>query len=298
MTAKPAPAQIDSWQAAEKNAAVWMRYWGHRDAKVTQGGPDGGIDVRSSRALAQVKFEAAQVGAPAVQRLVGARGRQDHLALYFFSGAGYARPAIDYAEIMDVALFKYGLDGSMTAVNRTAKAVTRQKVRPLAADLTPVQKAEVEVWMRAAAERASVQSAADAGWLRRNGWLICGLVCMLWCIASLAEAVGLTDPPPGQPRVSIGPVIVPGLIGIGSILLWRALNRRRRVKAAKVADLPRAGLAPKAAVTYARGLPGTRAGATQQERMEAVQAVRLAMPWGDTSAAKAVVAAATDINSR
>lgn len=34
-----------------------------------------GMDVRAAKALAQVKFEAAQVGAPALPRLVGARGR-------------------------------------------------------------------------------------------------------------------------------------------------------------------------------------------------------------------------------
>jgi hypothetical protein len=125
MIEAPPDRQIDSWLVAEENAAQWMRYWGHIDAACTSGGSDGGVDVRSSTSLAQVKFEAVQVGSPAVQRLVGARGRQHHLALFFFSGAGYARPAIDYGDGMDVALFKYDLIGHQMAVNQTAREVVR-----------------------------------------------------------------------------------------------------------------------------------------------------------------------------
>lgn len=115
MKSAPEPRRIDSWQVAEANAAAWMRYWGYVDAQVTTAGPDGGVDVRAGRALAQVKFEAAQVGTPALQRLVGARGRQLDQRLLFFSGAGFSAPAVVYAEEMEIALFQYGLDGSMVS---------------------------------------------------------------------------------------------------------------------------------------------------------------------------------------
>lgn len=117
---QPAVTQIDSWQAAEHNAAAWMRHWGHPDARVTGGSADGGIDVGSNTALGQVKFEAAQVGAPAVQRLVGARGWDSHKQLFFFSGAGYSPQAVAYADSMGIALLKYDLAGRMTPANDTA----------------------------------------------------------------------------------------------------------------------------------------------------------------------------------
>ena len=56
--------QIDSWQAAEANAAEWMRTHGYPDATLTGGSSDQGIDVSASGALAQVKWEASQVGRP------------------------------------------------------------------------------------------------------------------------------------------------------------------------------------------------------------------------------------------
>lgn len=119
----PAPRQINSWEMAEQNAADWMRYWGYADARVTQGGADGGVDVTSRSALAQVKFEARQVGSPTLQRLVGARRNAHHKQLMFFSGVGYARPAIEYADAMEIALFTYDLLGAVTPVNPRGEAI-------------------------------------------------------------------------------------------------------------------------------------------------------------------------------
>jgi hypothetical protein len=121
MDPQPAPRPIDSWQSAEENAAAWMRYWGFPDAQLTPPGSDGGIDVRAKRALAQVKYEARDIGREVLQRLVGARGREQDRTLVFFTGAGYSDLAVEYANEMEIALFKYALNGSMNPLNRAAR---------------------------------------------------------------------------------------------------------------------------------------------------------------------------------
>lgn len=102
-----------------------MRQWGFHDAHAAPGGPDGGIDVRASGALGQVKFRAAQVGRPDLQRLVGARG-SSNARLFFFTGTSYSSRAIEFADEMGIALFTYALDGTMTPVNGTAQAIMWQ----------------------------------------------------------------------------------------------------------------------------------------------------------------------------
>ncbi|MFJ3704796.1 MULTISPECIES: restriction endonuclease [Streptomyces] len=120
----PERRPVRSWQDAEHNAAAWMRYWGYTDARADPGGPDGGIDVRSARALGQVKYVAAAVGRPELQLLFGARGRLLDRQLLFFTGSSYAAPALRYALENDIALFVYGLDGSMEARNAPARRIT------------------------------------------------------------------------------------------------------------------------------------------------------------------------------
>ena len=112
---------ISTWQAAEENALTWMRENGFGDARATGRGADGGIDVRSKGGLAQVKFEARLVGRPALQRLVGARGNGDQ-ELLFFTGAGYAATALEYADELGVALFTYDLVGAVSPANGAASA--------------------------------------------------------------------------------------------------------------------------------------------------------------------------------
>ncbi|MFM9633299.1 MULTISPECIES: restriction endonuclease [Streptomyces] len=119
----PGRRQVQSWQEAEHNAAAWMRHWGYEDARAQPGGSDGGVDVRSRRALGQVKYQAVAVGRPELQRLFGARGRALDKDLLFFTGSSYAATAIGYAAENGIALFVYGLDGSMTAVNAPARRI-------------------------------------------------------------------------------------------------------------------------------------------------------------------------------
>ena len=100
---RPPVRQITSWEIAEQNAADWMRHWGYRNVSLTSRGNDRGVDVRATKALAQVKFEAKQVGRPQLQNLVGTRGRNHDVELLFFSGAGYSGHAIEYATEMGVS---------------------------------------------------------------------------------------------------------------------------------------------------------------------------------------------------
>ncbi|QSR27257.1 hypothetical protein CFH99_16675 [Nocardioides aromaticivorans] len=121
---EPPPRQIDGWQDAELNAANWMRHWGFSDARANPGGSDGGVDVFSSTAIGQVKYQGAPVGRPALQNLVGAdmsAGRR----LLFFTGSTYAAPAVDYASRMRIALFRYDPWGRMEAVNFHAHDLIR-----------------------------------------------------------------------------------------------------------------------------------------------------------------------------
>lgn len=105
---------------AELNAADQMKRWGFLDAVATTGGSDGGIDVRSSRALAQVKWKSGVTGRPDVQNLVGARGNGTQ-QLIFFSASGYSQQAINYADEMHVLLMTYDPLGEVEGVNQAAK---------------------------------------------------------------------------------------------------------------------------------------------------------------------------------
>jgi hypothetical protein len=159
---QPPLHQIRSWRDAETNAATWMRRWGYSDATVTNGGADGGIDVRSERALAQVKYLAAAVGRPDVQRLGGVGAEETGKQLFFFSGSGYTTTASAYADATGMALFTYGLDGSMVPVNAAASHVMRVSL-----PLQPVSPA--------APGRAAAPVREPADWKARwkaGGWYL------------------------------------------------------------------------------------------------------------------------------
>lgn len=104
------PTFLPDWQSAELAAVAHMRSIGFIDAQKTQDGADGGIDVESSEAAAQVKFYANPVGRPDIQRLLGAA--HEYRIPVFYSTGGYTKEAMQYANRAGVALFKmdpYGL---------------------------------------------------------------------------------------------------------------------------------------------------------------------------------------------
>ena len=102
---------------AEIVAAEWMRWMGFRDATRTPTGADGGIDVMSTGAVAQVKMHAKPIGRPDMQKLYGAaRGRR----ALFFSLQSYTDEARSWADQVGMALFRFDLQGEPTAVNSAA----------------------------------------------------------------------------------------------------------------------------------------------------------------------------------
>lgn len=112
---------ITTARAAEENAAARMRELGFVDARATGHGPDGGIDVRASNALAQVKWKGAQTGRPELQNLYGARGLHHDKQLLFFTASGYSKDAIYYANMVGIALFTYDPTGALTSHNDLAR---------------------------------------------------------------------------------------------------------------------------------------------------------------------------------
>lgn len=105
----------------ENAARDWMLCWGFVDAFTTSKGADGGVDVESDCAIAQVKATTKQTGRPHVQRLKGAAfdGRQ----AFFFSLGDYTNEARMYADASEVRLFRFsGYDGNVEAINKAANS--------------------------------------------------------------------------------------------------------------------------------------------------------------------------------
>jgi hypothetical protein len=92
---------------------------GFEDARLTTSGTDGGIDVASEGAAAQVKHYMQPVGAPEVQQLRGAaHGSENSL---FYALSGYTPAAEEYANLAGVALFVYDVYGEVRAENGSAR---------------------------------------------------------------------------------------------------------------------------------------------------------------------------------
>ncbi len=112
---------VSGWELAEDLAAEHLRSLGFRDALRTPVGSDGGFDVEGRGVVAQVKYRAAAVGRPDVQRLVGAN--RHGARPVFYARAGYSQSAIDYAGQTGVALFV--LDATTSQVDPVNDAATK-----------------------------------------------------------------------------------------------------------------------------------------------------------------------------
>ncbi|HET9731932.1 MAG TPA: restriction endonuclease [Acidimicrobiales bacterium] len=121
---EPAPRLLRTTRDAEFVAAEWMRYYGFRDAEVTQATRDEGIDVVASQAVAQVKMQAIPVGRPQVQQLFGCAQAARASALFFALG-GYTADAQQWADRVGVALFSFDFQGAPVAINPAAHDIVK-----------------------------------------------------------------------------------------------------------------------------------------------------------------------------
>ena len=119
---RPLPRLIRSARDAELVATEWMSFMGFTNVQPTAVGADGGVDVVSDEAVAQVKAEMKPVGRPAVQQHHGVATALGKQAL-FFSLAGYSEQARTFAHDQGIALYSFDLQGDPEPVNATARAL-------------------------------------------------------------------------------------------------------------------------------------------------------------------------------
>ena len=190
--------QITNWREAEYLAVAYMKALGFKNASLTVGGADGGVDVVSNEGVAQVKFEAQQIGRPTLQAFVGATVRTGQLRL-FFTGTGYSSAALEYADDTGMALFTYALDGKVQPVNGAAcalMAVTEEKSlaevaaegassRERGAEATSVKPDGDEVWnVVVGATTVAIPMFIGAFYVARMGGVA-------WLGAAILVAIGL-----------------------------------------------------------------------------------------------------------
>ena len=113
---------IRSPDDAEQVAAEWMRHLGFGDAQCTGAGTDGGVDVRSQGAVAQVKAQLTPVGRPELQALYGVARSEGRQPL-FFSLMSYTTAALTWADEVGMALFRFDHAGLVEAVNAPAEGL-------------------------------------------------------------------------------------------------------------------------------------------------------------------------------
>jgi uncharacterized Zn finger protein (UPF0148 family) len=100
------PGGVMSWQVAEAFVRDWMKQNGYRDARLTKAGADGGVDVMSARAVAQVKHHAKAVRLPEVQRIYGIAVAQGKKPLIFGS-SGFTPAAQKWANQHGVECYRF-----------------------------------------------------------------------------------------------------------------------------------------------------------------------------------------------
>jgi hypothetical protein len=113
---------IRSPDDAEQVAAEWMRHLGFDDARCTAAGTDGGVDVRSRGAVAQVKAQLTPVGRPELQALYGVARSEGRRPL-FFSLMSYTAAALAWADEVGMALFRFDHAGMVEPVNASAETL-------------------------------------------------------------------------------------------------------------------------------------------------------------------------------
>ena len=103
-------------EGAESLVAQWMRWLGVYDAEVTKFVGDGGIDVESSRYIAQVKNFTGNVGIAAIRELAGVAAVDGRTPLFFTSGV-YPKDSEAWAQSAGIYLFTYDVKTAKLSAN-------------------------------------------------------------------------------------------------------------------------------------------------------------------------------------
>ena len=125
MKAAPRPDYNLNPRAAELHIEEWMVHWGFHDAEATPIGPDGGFDVKSSRAAAQVKFRGQPTPLDQINSFHGACDSEYEFEI-FVSKSGFTKPALDAANRFGMALFQLDDDGTPRPANGPARRIYRE----------------------------------------------------------------------------------------------------------------------------------------------------------------------------
>lgn len=148
---------LADWRDAEELAAWYMReILQLAEVRLTGSGTDGGIDVVSRDAVAQVKHYSGPVGVPEIQQLKGAG--HSHDAALFFALSGFTQQAVAFAQAAGVALFTYTIYGDVKPRNGHSRIL----IDSVPANVERRAREEAE----AAAERAREAEEAAAYWNR------------------------------------------------------------------------------------------------------------------------------------
>lgn len=116
---------VRTWQDAELAAVDHMRSLGFTDARVTDAGADGGIDVIARDAIAQVKYYSQPIGVGPIRELRGVADSHHHLL--FYASGGYTASARQFADEKKVALFSIQEVGHVTPLNAAAADLSARR---------------------------------------------------------------------------------------------------------------------------------------------------------------------------
>jgi len=111
---KAPQVEVNEWEDAERLAELYLRWLGYPDARRTNVGPDGGVDVESGRAVAQVKDQSNPVGRHLIQQIYGVAHSRNKKA--FFFARRYAPQAVEWARENNVKLYQFNRAGVVTEV--------------------------------------------------------------------------------------------------------------------------------------------------------------------------------------
>lgn len=136
---------------AEERAAKIMRDIGFSDAKRSRTGPDRGVDVTATGAIAQVKWHSKQIPRTTTQEFAGAwlhrqRTWKRNEKMFFFSKGGYSRFATQYADDIGMVLFVFTKGGKITPANKHARAYQKKYPSVVAKAQSPSRPTKESPW--------------------------------------------------------------------------------------------------------------------------------------------------------